>query len=184
MIVYKYRVWCSTDNKWTYVWSEDGANAPSVCPENNTHSIDPAKTSLVKKAGDEIIETAPAVVQGGKKLTNVGTKFNVTAGQTFTHSYHFTKEIYIKDGFVITDNNVVGDQVTVALVDHDNLLGAGAGYVLHKFLEDFPVFKDGHTEFKHEAMTEMNMQGFYMDITYKSTGAQDIVCAVGSKGYS
>jgi hypothetical protein len=43
--VYKYRVWCETDNKYVETW---GDSEPTVCPENNGHSIDADKTVIVE----------------------------------------------------------------------------------------------------------------------------------------
>lgn len=48
-IVNKYRVWCTTDNKWVFSWAD---SVPSVCPENPAHAIDAVKTSIVESVGD------------------------------------------------------------------------------------------------------------------------------------
>lgn len=43
-VIYKYRVWCTTDNKFVEVWSD---TEPTVCPENNAHGVDTGKTAIV-----------------------------------------------------------------------------------------------------------------------------------------
>lgn len=40
--VYKYRIYCTTDQQWEYVWS---ASAPSTCPINATHSVNSSSVS-------------------------------------------------------------------------------------------------------------------------------------------
>lgn len=52
--VYKYRIWCDTDNKWEYVWAE---SEPTKCPTNTAHDVDINKTSVV----DNVIEDTVTV---------------------------------------------------------------------------------------------------------------------------
>lgn len=60
-IVYKWRVWCNTDSKYVDVWKDV---EPSACPENNGHTIDTAKTTIV----DEVNEGYPISDVDGKKI--------------------------------------------------------------------------------------------------------------------
>ena len=60
--VYKYRVWCTTDNKYEYVW---GTAVPTTCPINTGHTIDTNKTTVVDSAGGE----APVTERGFPKIT-------------------------------------------------------------------------------------------------------------------
>jgi len=53
MIVYKYRVWCETEEAYKYVWSP---TVPTVCPDNSGHSITtsgPRQPVVVNMAGGE-----------------------------------------------------------------------------------------------------------------------------------
>ncbi len=60
--VYKYRVWCVTDSKYVEVWAEE---EPTTCPENNGHTIDPDKTTIV----EELIQEFPlSDIDSGKKI--------------------------------------------------------------------------------------------------------------------
>lgn len=43
--VFKYRVWCETEGKYVEGWFEE---EPTTCPNNNTHTIDTSKTSIVE----------------------------------------------------------------------------------------------------------------------------------------
>jgi hypothetical protein len=45
--VYKYRIFCTTDNKYEYVWADE--NIPTQCPVNSNHSIDPSQTTIVEE---------------------------------------------------------------------------------------------------------------------------------------
>jgi len=60
--VYKYRVWCETDSKYVEVW---GQSAPTVCPENDGHSIDLVKTAIIESVSQDF----PLSDLDGKKLS-------------------------------------------------------------------------------------------------------------------
>ena len=49
--VYKYRVWCETESSYVYTWRDDGEGTPSKCPNDDAHSIDADKTTVVETAG-------------------------------------------------------------------------------------------------------------------------------------
>jgi len=61
--IYKYRVWCSTDSKWVETWE---ATTPTHCSENNTHTIDTAKTSII----DQVSEMIPTSDAGHKLIVH------------------------------------------------------------------------------------------------------------------
>jgi len=46
--LYKYRIWCVTEGKWVRTWGE---YEPTVCPNNNTHTIDTNKITVTRKKG-------------------------------------------------------------------------------------------------------------------------------------
>lgn len=46
--VYKYRVWCNTENAFFSAWGE---SEPTTCPNNSGHTIDSSKTAIVGSAG-------------------------------------------------------------------------------------------------------------------------------------
>lgn len=48
--VYKYRVWCDTDSKYVETWSD---TEPTDCPENNGHTIDTAKTTILESISQD-----------------------------------------------------------------------------------------------------------------------------------
>ena len=50
--VYKYRVWCNDEQAFIETWGE---SEPTTCPNNNTHTIDITRTTIIEK----ILEQAP-----------------------------------------------------------------------------------------------------------------------------
>ena len=59
--VYKYKVWCNTDSKYIEIWA---TTEPTTCPENNTHTIDTSKTSIL----EELTKTFPVSTIDGAKV--------------------------------------------------------------------------------------------------------------------
>ena len=48
--IYKYRVWCNNESTWVEIWAEE---IPTTCPNNNTHSIDTSKTTIIDQVSTE-----------------------------------------------------------------------------------------------------------------------------------
>jgi len=63
-IIAKYRVRCTTDNVWEFVWLPEDT-VPTLCPSNGAHTIDTALTSIVERAGD----AAPTLSDGRPIVT-------------------------------------------------------------------------------------------------------------------
>jgi len=51
MSVKKYRVYCDTELTYVEIWSE---TIPTTCPNNNTHTIDDNKTSMIDIVNNEM----------------------------------------------------------------------------------------------------------------------------------
>lgn len=60
--VYKYRIWCDTDSKYVETWAEV---EPTDCPENNGHTIDSTKTTILETITEEL---PLSDIDDGKKL--------------------------------------------------------------------------------------------------------------------
>lgn len=58
------------------------------------------------------------------------------------------------------------------------------GVEIHKYIGNYPVAKDGVTKTKNEAMTELDLNGLYIRMTYHSVGSTDVNCNVGIEAYS
>lgn len=49
--VYYYRVFCTTDNKYEYVWN---TSAPTTCPVNTEHTINTSTIAVIKEISENI----------------------------------------------------------------------------------------------------------------------------------
>lgn len=51
MTLLKYRVRCTTMNKWEYIWLDENDAAPTTCPADPGHGINADATSIVETSG-------------------------------------------------------------------------------------------------------------------------------------
>lgn len=107
--VYNYRVYCTTDSKFVTIW---GTEAPTTCPENNTHTIDSNATTILNQISTNTVsieeETIPT--NGYYKLEMI--KMTVSAGETKTKDITFPYPINILSFFVSTDTSNQGDVIS------------------------------------------------------------------------
>jgi hypothetical protein len=169
--VKKYRLLCTTDSKLEYVWKHEDDGVPTVCPHNASHAIDSGSIVVVDKVNEQEFGIHPEIKVGGHKLRCLGTEFVATKATGTTHSWKVPLDINAKYGYLVCGENVVRDNVDVKLVDHDNILGYGAGVVLHEYARGLPVYSDGRVDIPNDAITESSLKDLYFDITYNSKGA-------------
>ena len=138
--LFKYRVWCNTENTWINTWSE---TTPTVCPNNNSHEIDSNKTLIVEKKLDKgpVDQSGKTRVhQTSRKLGTrtcfVGTGDNpddsedIGNGERFMINHnvddattqisyfdlnYINNESWIHEGYIIWDNAIF-DCVTLEVV--------------------------------------------------------------------
>lgn len=186
--VTKYKVYCETDAKWEYFYLEDDAVPTETCPVNGAHTVTTGSLSeeaVVEKSQTKIEEQVP---QGGKKVTNRGFQFDAAANSETTHEFQFTENLYCKDGELEVKDGDFKDYAYMALVDVENLLGYGAGFVLHEYIKDYPVDSSNGsislTKIENKAITELNLNGFYMRVKYYNHTLSAVRCKVRVNGYS
>lgn len=63
----KWRVWCDTESTWVEIWNPV---EPTTCPNNNSHSIDTSKTSII----DTIKQDFPISEVGNKVWVHSSSK--------------------------------------------------------------------------------------------------------------
>jgi hypothetical protein len=73
MNINQYKVWCNTDSKWEYVWLED---TPTVCPSNIGHTIDTAKTAILKTVSEDLVHISNAEDEFGRPFVRTESRDN------------------------------------------------------------------------------------------------------------
>lgn len=72
--VYKYRIWCETDQRWEFVWADEDQAEPDTCPVDTNHAVNPNLTSIVDTIGrvQEVSEDGAGVVELKNSITQIG----------------------------------------------------------------------------------------------------------------
>lgn len=104
--VYQYRVYCTTDSKYVTTWSTED---PTVCPENNTHSINAGSTTII----DQIEETEVKIKEedtptGGHFKLDMF-KIEATKNTVTKKYFKFDYPINIITARLITEDTHKGD---------------------------------------------------------------------------
>lgn len=127
--LYQYRIWCETENTYTYVWSE---TVPTVCPKNTTHDISTSTITIVNKMETPMV-TIQNDVAGSYQSSTV--RINVPAsepGSIYTQDISFPHDTYIWTSEFMSDSSMVGDEfniivspnTTIGVITTPSLTGA------------------------------------------------------------
>lgn len=180
--VIKYQLYCTAEATWKTVILEEGQPAPTTCPTDTSHGVQAGSVSAVDEMERDEVLTEQKLAVGGKKLQVEGFKFTAPANSTKVHSHKLERDILIADGFMHTDAANFDDSFSIELVDVDNILGYGAGFVLHPYAINYPVDPSNTTRVVNSAVTETNLKFLYFRVTYVNTGANPVKCHCGING--
>lgn len=111
-ILYKHRIYCSTDSKYEYIWLETETH-PEVCPTNTAHTINPALSSIVERKDQNLIRVMEEESPTGGNFKCETIAFNAEASSTTTYNAQFPFDISILAVYMVTTNDQVGDTMEV-----------------------------------------------------------------------
>lgn len=109
----RYRIWCSTENIYTYIWND---SIPTVCPNNNGHTIDSNLISIIDTLSDNqvtITGTGPTGTPSVGKLDGVA--FTTTTPLTSTQL--FSSGVLDARGYTQLQTHITSDVSGTILVD-------------------------------------------------------------------
>lgn len=78
--IYKYRIWCETDGKYEFVWSE---TPPTKCPSDTGHTINTNKTIVVDKREESLITIKEENIPTGGHYQACFHKITVPSGSSY-----------------------------------------------------------------------------------------------------
>ena len=123
--VYKYRIYCNTDNKWEYVWSE---TAPTTCPTNTAHSVNSTSVSVVETSSTSVVEIKEESTPTGGHFSSTTVSFDCPPNTTTGQDTSWPINISALNVDFITDESQRGDIVEM-MVGKNTIIGALAGFV-------------------------------------------------------
>ncbi len=127
--LYQYRIWCETENMYTYVWSE---SLPTVCPNDTTHVISASTITIVGKMETPMV-TIQNDIPGSYQSSTV--RIDVPSGATgsiYIQDISFPYDIYIWTTEFVSDASMIGDEfniiaspnTTIGVITAPALIGA------------------------------------------------------------
>jgi hypothetical protein len=120
--LYKWRIYCDTEQAWKYVWTENDTVGPSTCPENTNHAVASNSTSQIdelKPNAVEILEEATPVgaIPTGGFFQLISRAFDCPGNTTTSSLIQYPHPISIMGGFLNTVESMVGDIVTITAAE-------------------------------------------------------------------
>jgi hypothetical protein len=108
-IVYQYRVFCITENQNVYQWN---TAAPTQCPNNNTHTINPNSISIIDQVSSNAVKIQTESVPTGGYFKCQSHTFSADPNTTTTTQISWPFNISLMTVFCTTTTDQEGDVIT------------------------------------------------------------------------
>ena len=105
-----YRVYCTTESAYVYKWD---SIEPTVCPNNNTHTIDAALTTIVESIATNTVkaeENSEGDFETSHIIVNIPTG---TPGDVTTYDVSWPMDIMLWKTELSITSDMIGDEITV-----------------------------------------------------------------------
>ena len=169
--VNQYRIWCVTEETYVYGWSD---TLITVCPNNNTHTIDPDKTTIVSASATEQVQLTGFPDMGNWYYWKKGFRWELTAGETSLKDVKFDEDLRLSGGgYYVSSTSNEGDYIEFQIVDADGLYYP-AGTVLSTFISTDYVWDEKNFEVLMDDAV-LVYSGLYLRFKYVSTGTENVV---------
>lgn len=100
--LFKYRVYCNTEDKYEYIWNDI---LPTICPSNVAHTIDTNTISIIDTLETNSVNIIQeSIITGGNYRTE-GKKIVIQANSTTTQEYSWQYNISALTITFYTGNN-------------------------------------------------------------------------------
>lgn len=127
--VFRYRLWCETEEAFKFVWASNDDPVPTLCPTNTEHTIDETKTCIV-----DTVKTEDPVDVFGKVFSHETTRPPTTTTRWFGEGDDTTDPTKLGGGeYCINHHEVGGDQEESKYIDFN--LKENAMYVHEAYLQ-------------------------------------------------
>lgn len=120
--LYYYKIYCNTDGQYEYIWSD---TSPTVCPVNNTHSVNLSSVSIEDQISENIVKIKEEHVPTGENFMSENVCIQGETGPDVwtQNDFSFPFPISVMSvKFVSTDDHYL-DQVNTC-VGPNTIIGA------------------------------------------------------------
>jgi hypothetical protein len=114
---FKYRIKCTTDDKYEYWILNENYPAPIICPTNTTHTVDTTSTTIVQTISENIVKVKEETVDtGGNYMTEcIIIAGNTGPNVTTTRDFIYPFPISVLGIQFVTEENQRGDEVSLSV---------------------------------------------------------------------
>ena len=91
--VFLFRCYCTTESIFVQSWS---INAPTYCPNNNTHTIDASTIAIIDEITSSQVQVVPQVGTTGGEYRAESVSFTIPANSTGTYTNVWPYDISVK----------------------------------------------------------------------------------------
>ena len=109
--IYKYRIKCTTDDKYEYMWAED---EPTTCPTNTAHTIDTVETTIVEENKPDLLFVKEETTPTGGSFRTKTIYINALGSTTTTHIFCWPYPISALSMEFITTSDHKDDEISMS----------------------------------------------------------------------
>jgi hypothetical protein len=124
--LYKQRIYCTTDSKWEYVWTE--TETPIVnCPTDSGHSVNANSVSVIDTLSNtevklQVEETPANQQKTGGKYQLLSEAFDCPGNTVTDYTFSFKYPISVLAGYIYSEASMQGD-VSKIDIAKDTVIG-------------------------------------------------------------
>jgi hypothetical protein len=118
----KYRLYCTTDNRWEFVWKEETEPAPTTCPTNTTHTINSSSVSIVDERAELKVQIQEESVETGGHFRLDNYYFTCPGNTTTYYDFSIPINISVLSYKLVVQSNMADDQFG-GVVSPDTTIG-------------------------------------------------------------
>lgn len=109
----------------------------------------------------------------GEKTRFTGYLYSCSPG-TNIFQEKLNQSIKLQGGYYWVQNPFLGDNVSLAVVDVDNILGYGPNVVLSEYVKQMPIAPWNHQQEIEASTAALIASGLYLQLKYENNGASTV----------
>lgn len=112
IILYKWRVFCTTDSKYEVTWRQED-DEPTTCPVNTAHTIDAGQNRIMHFRKPDIIKVKEEDTPTGGHYRLASIQFDAAPNTTTSHTVSFPFPVNAISGWFQVASENVGDVINM-----------------------------------------------------------------------
>jgi hypothetical protein len=106
-----------------------------------------------------------------------GTLLNITPNSTNNYDIQIPYTTVLKGGIIYSNDAVIGDNLTISIIDKDNVLGLGGTsdnpIILGEYVQSWYIIPNQENRLEDISISQSLPQGLYVRVQYTSTSSNN-----------